>query len=133
MVPRLLLIILTLGATPVLQARSVEFPLELIEYLDDVRVVAFVRPSALEQAPTWDPVAEPLPLGIPQALQAVRAFVGPDSGYRLQSIELKPIPSHRGHWHYLVRTTDPHGKPRYFAVLLDGTLTPATVEPESYK
>ena len=130
---RRLLIVLALSAAPALQAQPVEFPLELIEYLDDVKVVAFVRPSALEKAPTWDPVAEPLPLGIPQALQAVRAFVGPDSGYRLRSIELKPIPSHPGHWHYLVRTTDPHGKPRYFAVLLDGTLIPATVEPESYK
>ncbi len=130
---RLLCTTLVLAAlTPATRAQMVEFPLELIEYIDDVKVVTFVPPSALASAPTWDPMREPVPLSLQQALDRVRGRLGADD-YRLSSVELKPIPGHHGHWHYLVRLKARDGRPRYFSVLLDGRLLPATHEPESYK
>ncbi len=123
---------LVLAIMPVAQAQRVEFPLELIEYIDDVKVVSFVPPSALASVPTWDPSRQPVPLSLQQALDRVRSHLG-DEDFRLTAIELKPIPGHRGHWHYLVRLRGPDRRPRYFSVLLDGRLLPATREPEPYK
>ncbi|BAN69835.1 hypothetical protein [endosymbiont of unidentified scaly snail isolate Monju] len=129
--PRLLFPLL-LATTPLAQAQMVEFPLELIEYIDDVKVVTFVPPSALASAPTWDPMHQAVPFSLQQALDRVRTRLG-NGDYQLTAIELKPIAGHRGHWHYLVRLRAPDGRPRYFSVLLDGRLLPATREPESYK
>ncbi len=127
-----LLFPLALAVTPMAQAQMIEFPLELIEYIDDVKVVTFVPPSALASIPTWDPMRQPVPLSLQQALDRVRSRVG-DEDFRLTAIELKPIPGHQGHWHYLVRLRAPDRRPRYFSVLFDGRLLPATREPESYK
>lgn len=127
--PRLLLPLL-LATTPL--AQTMEFPLELIEYIDDVKVVTFMPPSALASAPTWDPMRQAVPLSLQQALDQVRTHLKND-GHQLTTIELKPIAGHRGHWHYLVRLRAPDGRPRYFSVLLDGRLLPATHEPEPYE
>ncbi len=127
--PRLLLPLL-LATTPL--AQTMEFPLELIEYIDDVKVVTFMPPSALASAPTWDPMRQAVPLSLQQALDQVRTHLEND-GHQLTTIELKPVAGHRGHWHYLVRLRAPDGRPRYFSVLLDGRLLPATHEPEPYE
>jgi hypothetical protein len=54
----------------------------------------------------------------------------------LTGIELKKIPRHEKHWHYLVKTkseVDDIVESHYFIVLMDGKVIAAIKEPESIK
>jgi len=121
------------------QARAIEFPLEVIEYIDDARVVAFVGQTDIDAASTWNPMQTTAPLTVDAALQAVRhalAAYGIDSGsVELTSIELKEFPNQPGHWHYLVRLKRDGDKPhpRFYVVLMSGKAIPATLEPQALK
>jgi len=121
------------------QARAVSFPLEVIEYIDDTKVVAFVSQNDIDAASTWEPMHSATPLTLGDALAAVKQALGaygvdPDA-IQLASIELKEFPHQPGHWHYLVRLKKDHAKPhpRFFVVLMSGKAIAATLEPQGYK
>lgn len=121
------------------QAGAIEFPLEVIESIDDTRVVAFISQKDIDAAGTWEPLRTPPPVTLAQALDAVLAALT-DHGVaaetvRLASAELKEFPHQPGHWHYLVRLKKSSGKPypRFYVVLMNGKAIPAAMEPEAYK
>lgn len=116
-----------------------EYPVEVIEYFDNTKIVAFLNESDIVNTSTWYPSTSAPPLTIANAMDAVQKHVVPkvdSEKVSLVNIELKPIPNHKNYWHYLVktRTTNP-GKlaNQYYVVLMDGKVVPAIMEPESFK
>ncbi len=117
------------------------WPLEIIEHLDDAKIVIYVKESDIEHSPVWNPADGAPSFGLPQLMDAVakweRKNGGPDTD-GIEKIELKPIVHHekQGRWYYLVQLKDKiGGKPahRYVAVLMSGKAVAAIREPESYK
>lgn len=122
------------------QVLAVEFPIEVIEYMDDTKVVAFVSQTDIDAASTWNPMKSDAPLCVTEALAAVKKALASypvDIGaIELASIELKEFPHQPGHWHYLVRLKkqDPEAAhPAFYVVLMNGKAIPATREPQAYK
>ncbi len=121
------------------QAGAIEFPLEVIESIDNTRVVAFISQKDIDAAGTWEPLRSPPPVALAQALDAVLAALSQHGvaaeSIRLASAELKEFPHQPGHWHYLVRLKKTSGKPhpRFYVVLMNGKVIPAAMEPEAYK
>lgn len=121
------------------EALAYETPVEIIEYIDDVKVIAYLNKSEIAKSPQWIPFESPPPLSIQDALQAVRLYLESDADFtdaRLVSIELKRIPHYEQHWHYLAKVRYRVGdkiEPHFFAILMDGKLVSAIKEPESIK
>lgn len=115
-----------------------DFPIEIIEYVDDARIVAFVQKDELDPAYVWEPTEGAPKLTIEGALQAVNTFIAEDpaiQGAQLEEIKLEQIPNHKGYWNYLVKmqTTNHDTHHSFFVVLMDGKVIPAIREPDSFK
>lgn len=121
------------------KAMAYENPIEIIEYIDDVKVVAHINKSAINQKLKWKPFESPLPLSIVDALQAVQTYIkshGDISDVELRGIELKRMAHDEKYWHYLVKLDYKSGediRPHFFVVLMDGKVISALREPESIK
>ena len=116
-----------------------ESPIEIIEYIDDVKVVANINKNDLNKKTQWIPFKSPPPLSVADALQAVQKYIGSHgkiSDIKLRGIELKRMSHHEMYWHYLVKIIYQRGdktQPHFFVVLMDGKVIPALQEPESIK
>ena len=116
-----------------------EFPIEIIEYVDQTKVVAFINEEDIDRTVAWVPFEGPPPLTIADALALVQKFIAPDAemaGSRLTEIELRRIPHHEIHWHYVVRMkAHTRDKPRswFFIVLMNGKIIPGLQEPQAIK
>jgi len=115
-----------------------EFPIEITEYIDDVKVDAYISKSDIDQELIWTPFDGAPPLSIAAALQAIQGYAANTdlADMTLTGIELKKIPRHEKHWHYLVKIkseVDGIVESHYFIVLMDGKVIPAIKEPESIK
>ena len=119
------------------RALALEVPVEITEYIDDVKVIAYLHESDINEGPQWTPFESPPPLPIADALDAVHRYINSDAGFThaaLTGIELKPIPHHPMHWHYLVKVRfklDGRPRPHFFVVLMDGKVISAIKRPES--
>lgn len=131
--PPLLLVLFSANAL------AQEFPVEVFEYIDNTRVVAFVNEADIDKTLHWTPFEGPLPLTLTDALKAIQDYVAtcPElTDAVLSGVELKPVPHHEGYWHYLVRMkTFTNGRPlsHYFIVLMDGKIVAGLREPEMVK
>jgi hypothetical protein len=120
-------------------AHAYNFPIEVIEYIDQTRVVAFINEEDINKTLQWAPFQGPPPLTLADALEAVQEYIvaNPELRYAvLTEIELKRIPQHERHWHYLVRMqSDGGGKPHawFLIVLMDGKIIAGLREPEGIK
>lgn len=116
-----------------------DFPIEVIEYIDDVKVVAYLNKSDIGKESEWTPFASPPQLSIHDALLAVQNHIKSDTSFtnlKLTGIELKQIPRYENCWHYLVKvrySVEDETKPHFFVVLMDGKVISALKEPESIK
>jgi hypothetical protein len=115
-----------------------EFPIEITEYIDDVKVDAYINYSDINPESTWTPFDSAPPLSMAAALQAIGVYASNAEleNMTLTGIELKPIPRHMGHWHYLVKVkseVDEVLESHYFIVLMNGKVIPALKEPDSIK
>ena len=115
-----------------------EFPIEITEYIDDVKVDAYISKSDIDQELIWTPFDGAPPLSIAAALQAIQAYAANTdlADMTLTGIELKRIPRHEKQWHYLVKIKseiDGIVESHYFIVLMDGKVIPAIKEPDSIK
>ena len=121
------------------QVQAYELPIEVIEYLDNRKVVAFINEGDIDKTQHWAPFDAAPPLTIEAALKAIKQHVAGDPEYAkasLLGIELKQIPHHEGYWHYLVKMKTPTtDKPRshYFIVLMNGKVISGIREPETVK
>ncbi len=114
--------------------------IEIVEQIDDVRFVAFIRESDLENYPQWNSMKEAPPLTIAEAVQAVHNYHKKNNAElaaeTVNKIELKKITRHEKYWHYLVKIkVNSSKKARYqiYVVLMNGKVIPALNEPPSYK
>lgn len=121
-------------------AQTYQSSIEIIEQIDDVRLVAFIRESDLENYPQWQPVKEAPPLTIREAIQAVHAYHKKNrtelASEAVKEIELKKIKRHENYWHYLIKIqikAAPDVKYQVYVVLMNGKVIPALTEIESYK
>ncbi|MCG6898364.1 MAG: hypothetical protein LJE60_14840 [Thiocapsa sp.] len=118
-----------------LGCRATEFPIALVEYVDDSRVVALVKQSDIDQGTGWVPGSESPPLSIEDAVAIVREATARDSrlaAATLNEVVLKRIPHHTDHWHYVIKLqSGPSDHPHldFFVVLMNGRLIPAIREP----
>lgn len=116
-----------------------EFPTEIIEYFDNVQIVAYLKKSDINDKLTWVPFESSPPLSINKALMAVKKYIKSDTSFSditLTEIELKRLPHHKTLWHYLVKakySANGETKPHFFVVLMDGKVISAIKEPESIK
>jgi hypothetical protein len=135
-ITRVLSVILFLLSTTI---QAVEYPVEVIEYLDNTKIVAFLNESDIKKTPQWTPLSSEPPLTIAGAIDAVQKHIKPVkdlSKMNLLGIELKQIPHHKNYWHYVVKTRTKSGDlpvSHYFVVLMNGKVIPAIKEPESVK
>ncbi len=121
-------------------AQSYQPSIEIIEQFDDVKLVAFIKQSDLENYPLWQPEKQAPPLTVSQAIQAVHAFHKKNNenivAETVKEIELREISRHKNYWHYLVKikiNSDRKSKYQVYVVLMNGKVIPALTETESYK
>ena len=120
-------------------AQAFHFPEELIEYVDETRIVAFVPADDLAAAGIWMPFDSTPPLSMTDALSAVKSQIESEpklAEARLQNIVLAPIPHHEQQWHYVAKLTTvngEHSEDHYLLVLMNGKVIAAMGEPDSIK
>jgi len=133
-----LLLLLTLAFSA--NAQSYQPSIEIIEQFDDVKLVAFIRESDLENYPQWNPVKEAPPLTINKAIQAVHNYHKKNNAElateTVNEIELKKMTRHEKYWHYLIKIKingSDDARYQVYVVLMNGKVIPALTETESYK
>ncbi len=116
-----------------------EFPIEISEYIDDVKIDAYINKEDLNNTTQWTPFKSSLPLTIDQALTAILNDEKSNIDFetsRVIGVELKPVPHHESYWHYLVKiksVSEDGSRPHFFIVLMDGKVISAIKEPDSIK
>lgn len=121
--------------TLVSSAQAFQPKVEIVEQFDNLRMVAFVAEQAIDGSPVWDPQSQPLPLQVDGAIRAVRDFNKSSTATKVEEIEIRPVPGHETHWHYLVKVANPDKVTKHdiYVVLMDGQVIPAMIEPQGYK
>lgn len=115
------------------------FPVEIFEYIDNTKIVAFINKEDIDKTETWSPFSGTPPLTIAKALKHIKKTLTSDMKSKHISkivIELKQIPNHKKHWYYLVKLAyEANNKQEfhYFVVLMNGKVIAALEEPESIK
>lgn len=123
------------------QAEAGHWPVEIYDIMDNHKVVVFLRDEDIAASPRWQPVDGGPPLTIAAMLEQVNHWIGKDAqlaGAEVYEIELKPIQQHKQEqrWYYLVQLhslQDGKHVNHYVAVLFNGKVVPAVVEPASIK
>ncbi len=111
------------------------FPVEIIEYMDNTRVVAFVNHDDMLQTPQWQPFHAAPPLSVEAVLKKLKTHLG-NKPVRMIELELRQFPNQQKYWHYLVKLAykvDSKPEFHYFVVLMNGKIIAALKEPESIK
>jgi len=118
------------------------WPEEIIDSMDGQRLVVFLPNADIAASPQWMP-AEGVspPLTIAEAIAHLTQWMTTDPRYQddeIHEIKLTPIRHHEQEhrWYYLFqlrRPGDGARKAMYAAVLLNGKIVPAIVEPSSIK
>ena len=115
-----------------------ESPIEIIEYIDNVKVVAFINKADIKKTSAWIPFKSKPPLTVEKALAKVKLFLSKNTlkSLTMREIELKRVPHHNKYWHYLVKLSYKVNNQlqfHYFIVLMNGKVIAALKEPESIK
>ncbi len=114
-----------------------QFPLEMIDYMDDTTIIVYAKKSDIDSSSTWMPGESAPPLSIAQLVTKVDAWLQSQKGMhdlKVNEVELKKVQKHEkdNYWYYLVQLK--HKKEiQYIAVLMNGKVLPAIKEPKSYK
>lgn len=132
---RLLTLVIVISAT---SAHASPSNVDLYERFDDIRVVAVINIEDIDNSPMWNPGFAPLPLSVDGAIQSIREFIKqPNTMGAIEEIEIRAIKDHPGHWHYLFKVTsnDTNSSSGYkiYAVLMNGKVVPAFIEPGAIK
>jgi len=111
-------------------------PTEVIENLDQFRIVLYLTEPQIQSMPAWQPGAGKPPMSLATAVERVMRWKAGEPALAEASIyelKYKPIHNHEKlhRWYYLVELRLPQGHRRFVAVLADGKVVPAIVEPGS--
>ncbi len=116
------------------------FPVEIFEYLDNVKLVAFIQQQDIDNSQSWSPEQGEPPLGIKQVIEATMKNCQDDKNIinpAIKRIELRPVPQNPDHWHYTVMVgagaAGEKQQNHYYVVLMSGKVITAIREPEGYK
>ncbi|VAX09896.1 hypothetical protein MNBD_GAMMA25-1352 [hydrothermal vent metagenome] len=120
---------------------AAQFPLVLTESFNDTKVVIYTNENDIRNAPNWQPSDGAPPLSVENLITDVQEWnrLNPKlSNATINEFELKPINHYKNEnrWYYLVQMKNKSkGKKgeHYLAVLMDGKVLPAIIEPVSYK
>lgn len=129
------LLLLLLGSN----AHAYELPIEIFEYVDNAKVVAFVHESDLGDSTRWHPFAAAPPLTIENVTAAVGSYIATTEGINnavIEEIQLRKMPRHEDQWHYMVKLKtagEDAIRYHYLVILMNGKIIPAIREPESIK
>ncbi len=111
------------------QARS--FNTEIIEYIDEVKVIAFINEDDITAAAQWDPMTQAPPLTIADVIRIIKKQATDKHDLDKLTViefELKEIPNHKNYWHYLVKVKvndkSDHSAD-FYVVLMNGKLISA--------
>jgi len=106
---------------------------EIIEQFDNLKMVAFISMEDIKNNPEWNPNLGTPPLTVSEAIQAVKNFIKILAP--IKEIEIRQVPKHEKQWHYLIKVANDSMKSKYsiFVVLMNGTVIPAMIEPQSFK
>ena len=116
-----------------------QFPIEIVEYIEDTKLVAFIDEAQLDDSMKWQPLREAPPLSIEGAVDAIKDHLTSMDGvtrFSINEIELKAIPHHEKYWHYLVKLNaeiNHESNNYFFIVLMNGKIIPAIKEADSIK
>lgn len=117
-------------------ANALQPTVEIYEQFDNLKMVAFIDKKDINANPVWKPDLSPIPLTVDEAIQAVKNFTkdSPASG-AIREIEIRPLPKHEEHWHYLIKIADDAMITKFavYFVLMNGKVIPAMIEPQGYK
>ena len=127
---RYLLITLLLIST---NAYSYQPKIEIIEQFDDLKMIAFISMEDIKNNPEWNPDIDAPPLTVNEAIHAVKSFTKITGS--IKEIEIRQVPNHKKQWHYLIKVANDLMKYKYsiYVVLMNRTVIPAIIEPQSYK
>ena len=117
-------------------AYAFQSKVEIIEQFDNLRMVAFIGREDINNSPEWEPNSGGPPLSVEEAIQAVKTFIKDPTGtLPIREIEIRTVPRHEKHWHYLVKIKNDAMKTKYdiYVVLMNGKVIPAIIEPQAYK
>jgi len=113
-----------------------QLPTEIIEQFDDSKIVAFINESQFANAKPWNPMSEAPPFTLQQAIQAMKQHYIDEkkdpAALSVSEIEVRKTLAHKELWHYIIKARVGHDT-LYYLVLMNGSVIPAVVEPESYK
>ncbi|HFD86978.1 MAG TPA: hypothetical protein ENJ35_04810, partial [Gammaproteobacteria bacterium] len=92
-------------------AHATPWPLEIIDHLDETKIVIYVSESDIEASPQWNPAAGAPKFGLDELFKAVNDWQKKNKctdADGIEKIELKPIlHQHKeGRWYYLVQLKD---------------------------
>lgn len=131
-------LVLLISVGPV---QAAPWPLEIIDHLDETKIVIFVNESDIEAAPKWNPDDGAPAFGLKEVLDSVNRWRQENNCSNqdsIEKIELKPIAHHekQGRWYYLVQLKNvkksAHAH-RFLAILMNGKTAAAMMEPEALK
>lgn len=114
-----------------------QFPLEIIDYMDDATIIVYAKKDDINSTSSWLPGEGNIPLGINDLVSTVNNWLKTQSkmaGLKINEIELKKVKKHEkdNYWYYLVQLKN-NNDTQYLAVLMNGQILPAIKEPKSYK
>ncbi len=124
-------------------ASAFQFPLEIIDYMDNSRIIIYANKSDINQSPRWAITDNtPPPLTISSLISKVNKWTVQQKDLqdaRVNEIELKKMQQHEkdNYWYYLVQLKSTQAAKNknihYIAVLMNGKILTAIKEPSSYK
>lgn len=115
-------------------AHAAELPAEVVENLDQYRIVLYLSETQIDAIPAWQPGEGKPPMSLEAAVNRTLEWIEASDLLKDAHIhELKYKPVHnfesRNRWYYLVELRMQGGKKRFLAVLPDGQVIPAIEEP----
>ena len=107
--------------------------IEIIEQFDELSMIAFITKEDINANPEWSPELGAPPLTVVEAIQAVKKI--DKTSNAIKEIEIRTVPNHEKHWHYLIKISNDEMKTKYnvYIVLMSGKVIPAIIEPQGYK
>lgn len=140
-IPSLILVVLFSNMSMASSSGTGQWPIEIFEVMDDKKIVVFLHNEDITDSPQWQPEKNGPQMTVAEVLQHVYQWRTKDRrmvGAQVQEIELKPIKHHEQEhrWYYLVKLHNEKGgvtTTYYVAVLFNGKVVPAIVEPAPIK
>lgn len=115
-------------------ARAAQLPVEVVETLDQNRLVVYLSEAQIDAIPAWQPGAGQPPMSLQAAVARALEWIRDRDLYtdaRIYELKFKPVHNYEAlnRWYYLVDLRLPGGRRHFIAVLPNGDVVPAMVEP----